>query len=134
MIQEFVDRFMENKESIKNAFMEKHVSSYKGIVKIVIKNITEDEYGFPDPDKIQVIDHGDYQGTVLFIIGEISYQPYDYWYLKILYGSCSVCDTLKHIRSDLDEDQEWDSPPNPRQVNDYMTLALHIVQGLKKMD
>ena len=41
--------------------------------------------------------------------------------------SCSACDTLESIK-----DYSGD-PPTSSQVNGYMTLALHIIQGMKKM-
>jgi hypothetical protein len=41
------------------------------------------------------------------------------------YGSCSGCDTLQGI-SDYSH-----AAPNEKQIDDYMTLALHIVQGFK---
>lgn len=47
--------------------------------------------------------------------------------MKVGYGSCSGCDTLEAIRDYSSE------KPTPEQVKDYMALALHIVQGLKKM-
>ena len=55
------------------------------------------------------------------------YQPWEYWYVKVGYGSCSGCDTLEGIRDYPDE------PPTKEQIDAYMTLALHIVQGFKSM-
>lgn len=129
MIQEFVNRYMERKDLLAATFA-KHPDSYSEIVKNVISVITDNEAysGFnPDPKRIHLIDDGDYQGTLVFVIGAKGYQPSDYWYVKVGYGSCSVCDTLQSI-SDYSDD-----PPTDRQLKDYMTLALHIVQGLKKM-
>lgn len=78
-----------------------------------------------DYDNIHVIDDGDYQGTLLFVIPEKCYQPFDYWYVRISYGSCSVCDTLQGIIENEDFKQVAD---------DLFTLALHIAQGLKRME
>ena len=47
--------------------------------------------------------------------------------MKVGYGSCSGCDTLEGIRHYNDD------KPTEEQVRDYMTLALHIVQGMKRM-
>lgn len=58
------------------------------------------------------------------MIPEEGYQPSDYWYVRVSYGSCCGCDTLQSI-TDCSGDTALD---------DLMTLALHIVQGLKKMD
>ena len=86
-----------------------------------------DKYESPDPERIHEIDDGDYQGTLVYIIGDDSYQPNQYWYVRIAYGSCSGCDTLESIRN-------YDGgPPKESQVDDYMTLCLHIIQQLKAM-
>jgi len=131
MIQQFVDRFMAKKGEVRAQFAKKQPDNYAEIVKMVVGVIGEDkDYADdnPDPERIHAIDDGDYQGTLLFVIGATGYQPNDYWYVKVSYGSCSGCDTLEGIRS-YDDD-----PPTEEQINDYMALALHIVQGLKKMD
>lgn len=128
MIQEFVDKFMEEKVQIENAFKEKAPESYKEIVEKVISLLHDDDaYDSVDPERIHEIDDGDYQGTLLYVIAASGYQPDDYWYVKVGYGSCSGCDTLESITGYSDE------KPADDQVKDYMTLALHIVQGLKKM-
>ena len=129
MIKEFVDIYQNNKDAIREALRTKHPEDYAELVKAVVTLINKNSKGYdnPDPDRITAIDHGDYQGTLLFVIGAEGYQPNKYWYVKISYGSCSGCDTLEGIR-------EYDNnPPTEKQVDDYMTLALHIVQGLKLM-
>lgn len=126
MIQEFVDRFMANRSQVEANFSRVHPNNYSDIVRSVIRAI-ETEDG-PDPDRIHSIDDGDYQGTLVFIIGAKSYQPDDYWYVKIAYGSCSGCDTLMSIYNYSNE------APTKSQIHDYMTLALHVCQGLKKME
>lgn len=127
MIQEFVDRFMANKPAIQAVFQQAHPEDYLAVVSTVIQHIVENDWEGPDATRIHQIDDGDYQGTLLFVIPEIGYQPHKYYYVMVDYGSCSGCDTLQRIRdySDL--------PPTEQQVADYMTLALHIVQKLKVM-
>jgi hypothetical protein len=127
MDKTFVKRFNENKYVLKTSFAEKHPESYLELVRKVITVITDDEHDSPDPERIHCINDGDYQGTLLFVIAATGYQPFDYWYVKVYYGSCSACDTLQGIRKYSDE------KPNDSQINDYMTLALHIVQGIKKL-
>lgn len=127
MIQDFIDRFEKNKEAIRAEFSTHHPGSYTDIVKIVVKHIAGDDYERMDVDRITLIDHGAYQGTLVFVIGATGYQPDTYWYVKVGYGSCSGCDTLESIR------RYDDDTPTDAQQRDYMTLALHIVQGLKKM-
>jgi len=128
MIQKFVNRFMAAENVLREKFAAQHPDAYIDIMKAVVSVIgEEDAYGEPDATRIHLIDDGDYQGTLLFVIAAVGYQPSDYWYVKVGYGSCSGCDTLEGIR-----DYE-DGPPTKEQVDAYMTLALHIVQGLKSM-
>lgn len=130
MIKEFVEKWEQNKGKIREAVSAKHPDDYQELVKIVVENLQLDsEYESMDPERIHKIDDGDYQGTLLFVIGAKGYQPSDYWSVQIYYGSCSGCDTLQRIREYKDED----GPPSPDQVDQYMTLALHIVQKLKKI-
>jgi hypothetical protein len=126
MIASFVKVWDEFKGEVEAKLRPEH-PSYEKLVKYVIEMLHDhiDEYGEqPDPTRITKIDHGDYQGTLLFIIAAEGYQPDTYWSCKVGYGSCSGCDTLQSI-SDYSDDA-----PNDEQVKDYMTLALHIVQGL----
>jgi ferredoxin-like protein FixX len=130
MIQRFVDRFMENKKQLEAVFADKHPGSYEDLVTEVIKLLDsdKDEYGEQiDSSKIHEIDDGHYQGTLLYVIPVKTYQPSEYFYVKINYGSCSGCDTLRAI-SNYSSDR-----PTKQQIKDYIGLALNIVQGLKKM-
>jgi hypothetical protein len=127
MIQPLVDRFMANKLTIESTFRAKHPENYAEIVKTVVSAVTDDDSEL-DPDRIHELNDGDYQGTLVYVIGAKGYHPYDYWYVKVIYGSCSVCDTLESIRSYSYE------LPSDEQVADYMTLALHIVQSIRKMN
>lgn len=127
MIQPFVQLFENNKDKLRASLATQHPGSYAELVKSVVEILHTDDYGSIDPARIHSIDDGDYQGTLVFVIAASGYQPYDYWYVKVSYGSCSGCDTLQSISG------YSDSPPNEEQINDYMTLALHIVQGLKLM-
>lgn len=134
MIQKFVDKFMDNKDVIRSQLALKHVDSYEDLVKLVITYITDPEwdnaYGEePDPNRIHSIDDGDYQGTLLFVIAANGYQPNKYWYVKVGYGSCSGCDTLLNISA---YGPDGDAPTEEN-LDDYMTLALHMVQGLRPM-
>jgi len=128
MIEDFIKKWEAGKLEIEKSFRNSHPDEYKTIVKAVVGVLGADsDYGVPDPERIHVIDDGDYQGTLLFVIAAKGYQPNDYWAVKVGYGSCSGCDILQSI-SDYSTD-----PPSDEQVKDYMTLALHIVQGLKKI-
>jgi hypothetical protein len=128
MITEFVSRFDKQREALLAGFKAKHPDSYDDIVKAVVTAVTdEDEYRSPDPERIHKIDDGEYQGTLVYVIAAKGYQPSDYWYVKVGYGSCSGCDTLQNISGYSHE------PPTDQQAADYLTLALHVMQGLKKM-
>ena len=125
MIKGFVDLWEKRKGEVESKFKAGHPAHYTDIVKAVVEILHgEKDYGLPDPSKIHVIDDGEYQGTLLFIIPEKAYQPSTYWAVKVGYGSCSGCDTLQSIRG-------YNDTPTEEQVKEYMTLALHIVQGLK---
>lgn len=131
MIQELVNKYMANKHHIEAAFTEKHPDSYADLVRIVVSAITaENDYEDLnlDPERIHQIDDGDYQGTLLFVIAAKGYQPDDYWFVKVNYGSCGGCDTLQGIRENSTDDSA-----NARAIAAYMQLALHIVQGIKPM-
>ena len=130
MITKITDKFIENSEQVKQKLREGSNSySYVELVKLVLETVkNEDAYRTFDTDRIHQIDDGEYQGTLVYVIGAKGYQPNDYWYVKVGYGSCSGCDTLESIRS-----YQYDQPPTEEQIKDYYTLALHIVQGLHKM-
>lgn len=128
MIQKFVDRFTAAETSLLAKFKESHVANYKTLVEIVVRCISDDtDDKTPDYDRIHEINDGHYQGTLLYLIADKGYQPSDYWYVRVSYGSCSGCDTLQAINGYSDE------PPTDEQAREYWTLALHIVQGLKEL-
>jgi hypothetical protein len=132
MIVRFVERFDQSKKIFREKFSEAHPSDYDDLVKTVVEVLSDErwkdeECDRMDPSRIHTIDDGEYQGTLLYVIGAASYQPSRYWYVKVDYGSCSGCDTLHGIRGYDGES------PTKLQVDDYMTLALHIVQGLREL-
>jgi hypothetical protein len=100
----------------------------QNIIRILFAE-NDDAYGLPDHNRITTIDNGDYQGTLVFVIGGKGYQPSveDHWYTSVYYGSCSGCDTLQSI-SVYD-----DGLPNGNQVQQYWTLCLHMIQKMKRM-
>ena len=129
MIEQFTKAWFANQQRVRAQFAAKHPDDYKEVVRTVVEMLAaaSDEYAKPDPNRVHQIDDGDYQGTLVFVVGAIGYQPSRYWYVKVSYGSCSGCDTLEAIRG------YSDAPPNDEQVSQYVTLALHIVQGLREM-
>jgi len=129
MIDEFVKIWDERKEELEAIFKQKHPSDYTEIVTNIAMILEKygDLYKKMDSSKVHEIDDGDYQGTLLYLIPENTYQPSRYWMVKVGYGSCSGCDTLEGIKD------YSDNPPTESQVKDYMTLALHIIQALKEI-
>lgn len=103
---------------------------YKDIVAALFTHVINKGATKYDIDKITVIDDGDYQGTQLFFIPTTAYQPdaSEYLWVSNYYGSCSGCDTLQAIN-----DYE-DGLPTPEQVQEYMGLALHLIQRMKPLE
>lgn len=133
MIQEFVAIFDANRKALREDFRENRPSSYLDVVKRVISLLAAEnaDYWTPDPERITVIDHGDYQGTQVFVIGAKGSWPHVYWYVRMNYGSCSHCDTFQSIMADW----PWDDEEVPDKCLDgLMTMALHIIQRIKQMD
>lgn len=146
MIKEIVEKWEKNKYKLEKYFKETSQSEYDTYEKIVKKlfelviNDTDATCNYPDAfydvlrfvynvDRITVINDGDYQGTLIFIIPKAVYQPSvdNYLMTSVSYGSCSGCDTLQAI-----SDYSWECP-DEEQVKDYMMLALHLVQNIKKL-
>lgn len=108
---------------------------YEDLVKLTFSTIYNEgsgeeiyPYGRLDLDYVTVIDNGDYQGTLLFVIPFKTYQPSESEYLMtyVGYGSCSGCDTLMSI---TDYNRE---PPTKEQVSDLLTLCKDIVTNTIK--
>jgi ABC-type nitrate/sulfonate/bicarbonate transport system substrate-binding protein len=129
MIETFTKAWFANLHTMRENFTNKHPENYKEIVQAVVEMLANasDNYDKPDHTRVHEIDDGDYQGTLVYVIGAQGYQPSTYWYVKVSYGSCSGCDTLQRIAGYSNDS------PNEAQIRDYMTLALHIVQGLRVM-
>ena len=127
MIKRFVDSYSDNKQLFIDELSREHPNDYRDLVRMVVEHLPEVNGHRPDPERIHEIDDGDYQGTLVYVIGERGYQPSTYWYVRIYYGSCSGCDTFQSIRG-------WkDGRPNEEQVRDYLSLLLNITQGIGKM-
>lgn len=130
MIKEFVEVWDNKKDDIRNMFIEKHPKRYLDVVHNIVKVINEniESYDKIDPTRIHEINDGGHQGTLVYIIASDQYQPNKYWIVSVDYGSCSGCDTLDRIRN------YEDGKPSDSQIEDYMTLSLHIIQKIKKID
>lgn len=120
MSETLVDVLDKNK-SLAMEFIKGGDISYESIVKFLVS--LKDEM---DPERITIIDHGDYQGSIIFIVGETGYQPWQYWYLNWGYGSCSGCDSLE---SALNNGPNYDK--NPEEVYKVMH---DMASGFRKMN
>lgn len=137
MIKELVDRYIANQDKLRNMYERQLPSTYKQIVENVI-HVIYDPYSdcdFPDPYRIHEIDDGDFQGTLVYLIPVNHYQPYDYYMIKINYGSCSACDTLQSILEVFydDDNEEETKAIKKQQIDDLMTLSLHVIQRIQKV-
>lgn len=130
MNKDIIARFDAKRDRLLAIFKAKHPDSYEGILLELVKAITDEaDYGNfnLDPNRITKIDHGEYQGSLLFIIASKGYQPSTYWATECAYGSCSGCDTYEAIRD------YGDDPPTDEQAKDYLTIALHLAQRMEKL-
>lgn len=134
MIIELVKQWEENKHKLEEYFKTTNQGEY-GSYEDIVKKIFEicipkaSDYNGWSLESMTVIDDGHYQGTQIFIIPTDTYQPSveDYVMTDTYYGSCSGCDTLLNICG------YEDGLPDDEQIKEYMTLALHLVQKIKRL-
>lgn len=145
MLKIIAKKWDENKDKLRSILAERtdlNSVDYIDLVKLSFETIynyglddykTEHYVGYGDLisldlDKIHIIDDGDYQGTLLYIIPFNTYQPCEFEYLMtyVGYGSCSGCDALESI-------QAWDEKKlTDRQVEDFMRLCKDILTNTIK--
>lgn len=135
MIKYFVDAWDKNKQVLEDYLktnkQEEYCNAYERIfqktLELVINSYKGETFKYSE-ENIKVIDYGDYQGTQIITFCQDVYQPTDdeTYYTSVYYGSCSGCDTLQGIYNYNDEEV-----PSEEQLNDYMTLALHLIQNIK---
>jgi len=134
-----IDKWDKNKEVLKQKIATSkghHFWDYENLVEMIIKyvlNDSENSYELWDETEIIEVDHGDYQGTLLFLFHRRGYQPSggDYMITEVGYGSCTVCDTLQSIQWDDYNYEDPEAEPTEQQVEDYMTLCLHLIQQMR---
>lgn len=126
MITEFIDRFQEIKPRLLEQFSKEEPESYEDVFKQTIKMMFPDfDSESPDFERITVIDHGDYQGTLVFVVASQGYQPSDYWATRVFYGSCSSCDTFQRYCTYGGNPE--DSAPA------MVTMALHMIEAMNNI-
>ncbi len=132
MIKYCLDKWNKNHKRLEEALIKDRTLNccdYAHLVELVVNNILNDEEGGYrntwNASKITVIDNGDYQGTLLFLIPKNRYQPGENEYLMTYanYGSCSVCDALMGAQCGGDAQQ---------QLKDFMLLCKDLVTNMIK--
>lgn len=131
MIKDFVNAWDKYKSNLEKKYNKKLPSCYSEIVIDVIETVINPYLNEIDKcelnaDRITTIDDGDYQGELLYILPDYTYQPKitDYYITNVYYGSCSQCDTFEGICA---------SKNKKSKVDGFMTLALHILQSFRKI-
>lgn len=119
MIPEFVLKFDENRDKLAESFRQSEPDTYDDLVRSVVALFDD-----MDVNRMTRICHGGCSGSLVYVIGERGYSPETYWYVKLWYGSCSVCDTFCAAQEAADKEER---------VRKYMLLALHVMQNLKEM-
>lgn len=139
MLKYCYEKWNKNKGKLEAALRETNLcdQSYTSLLALTVKNILNDGLGDDDysydsrwnADKITVIDNGDYQGTLLFLIPADTYQPSEYEYLMtyIGYGSCSCCDYLQSI-TPWDDDE----PVTDEDIKNFMSLCKDFITNMIK--
>lgn len=136
MIKFCLDKWNKNSDKLKEHLKNRedlNTCDYIDLVKLVVEHIFNiDETLKFDSDNITEIDNGDYQGTLLFVIPRVKYQPSecDYLMAYVEYGSCTVCDTLQGIQSWREGYSH--EKVTEAQLSDFMNLCKDIVQNTIK--
>jgi len=119
IIRPFAQKFDKAREALAEKYRKKAPESYEAIVQDVVEIVLDKSA------TIHKVVDGDYQGTLVFVVCYYT----DHYAVCVDYGSCSGCDTLEAI----DEEGTWGDSPTYDQVRQYVLLALHIVQKMKKL-
>lgn len=105
---------------------------YEYLVKLVIRHILNGKNRIKYfisrewSEEVDVVDNGDYQGTLLFAIHLDTYQPasYEYLFSTVEYGSCSGCDALLWAQDcSYGKLEDW-------QIKKIMCLCKDIVTSM----
>lgn len=133
MLKYCYEKWDKNKYKLEEALRKTDLSrvSYHELLVLTVENIlNEGEYEYPrwDTDEITQIDNGDYQGTLLYLIPEDTYQPSEHEYLMtyIGYGSCTCCDFLQSIQPYHNEKTTDDD------IKNFMTLCKDFITNMIK--
>ena len=133
MLKYCYEKWDKNKDKLEAALRKTDISrvEYRDILVLTVENILNDE---ENPDycwdtrSITEINDGDYQGTLLYLIPQKTYQPSEHEYLMtyIGYGSCTCCDLLQSIQPDSNEEITDDD------IAEFMALCKDFVTNMIK--
>lgn len=143
MLDFAIRKWEKNKDKLREYFatnkQKDFADSYAQFTQRLIEVIFNDgDYGYGNGEQrhkfdlencFVEIDFGSYQGTLIFVFAYETFEPSarETFYTTIDYGSCSGCDTLQGIC-----EYDYSELPDESQVNDYMQLALNIIQSMKQ--
>lgn len=126
------DQWDKNVDKLREYFISKRfcLDSYSyidlviAVVDFILNDDTDEMSQEWNSNNIVEIDHGEYQGTLMYMIPRNCYQPCaaEYLVAAVEYGSCSACDTLQRIQSEDD----WQD-----QIGDLVYLCKEIVTSIK---
>jgi hypothetical protein len=133
MLKYCYEKWNKNRSKLEEALRKTDLSrvEYRDLLVLTVENILNDN-DYPcykwSTDEITEINDGSYQGTLLYLIPEDTYQPSEYEYLMtyVNYGSCSYCDTLQSIQPDCDDE------PNDEDIKNFMSLCKDFVTNMIK--
>ena len=133
MLKYCYEKWDKNKDKLEAALRKTDISrvEYRDLLVLTVDHILNDG-GYNEPrwntEKITEIDDGNYQGTLLYLIPEDTYQPSEGKYLMtyIGYGSCSCCDLLQSIRPYSDEETTDDD------IAEFMALCKDFITNMIK--
>ena len=133
---EYSKAFDAGREDLIDSFVANRPSGYMDLLERTLSTI---QHYYPDSDldsdRIKCVNFGNYQGTLVFVIGGTGYQPYDHYFTTVSYGSCSHCDAFAAADECYDR---YDDDGNERQPSrddcvGYLRLCLHLLQSLKQL-
>lgn len=127
-----------NKDKLRAVLAERtdlNTWQYEDLVKLTFETIyntaaTDFDYKL-SLEHITVVDDGDYQGTLVFLIPFDTYQPSEHQYIMtyIGYGSCSCCDALQGVQS---RDNYSKETPTEEQLDGFMDICGDLISNTIK--
>ena len=129
------DRWDTNKGKLRDLLAERtdlNTCEYEDLVELAFETIYNTAVTGLDRKldlaNITVVDNGDYQGTLVFLIPFDTYQPSEHEYIMtfIGYGSCSGCDVLQAV-------QGWGKEkPTEEQLDGFMDICRDLICNVIK--